>query len=52
MHDRTLLSTHTILKPWEEEREEIINLKQKQDHYYNRSAQVLPEVQPSTKEYV
>ena len=32
--------------------EELINLKQKQEHYYNRSAQVVPELQPSTKVYV
>ena len=49
---RTLLPTCTILKPQEEEREELINLKQKQEFYYNRSAQVLPELQPNTKVYV
>ena len=51
-HYRTLLPTCTILKPQEEERKELINLKQKQEHYYNRSAQVLPELQPNTKVHV
>ena len=41
---KTLLPTRTMLKSRGEEREELLNLKQKQEQYYNRSAQTLPEL--------
>ena len=49
---KTLLPTRTMLKPKEGEREELINLKQKQEHHYNRSAQVLPEITTNMEVYV
>ena len=41
---RTLLPTWTMLKSREEEREELMSLKRKQEQYYNKSAQTLPEL--------
>ena len=49
---KTLLPTRTMLKPKEREREELLKLKQNQEHYYNRSAQELPELRTNMKVYV
>ena len=48
----TLLPTRTMLKSRGEEREELLNLKQKQEQYYNRSAQTLPELDENMQVYV
>ena len=48
---KTLLPTRTMLKPKEREREELLKLKQNQEHY-NRSAQELPELRTNMKVYV
>ena len=48
---RTLLHTQTMLKSREGEREELLNLKQKQEAYYNKTAQRLPELSINTKVY-
>ena len=49
---RTLLPTWTMLKSREEEREELMSLKRKQEQYYNKSAQTLPELSANMKVYV
>ena len=49
---RTLLPTRTMLKSREGEREELLNLKQNQEYYYNRTAQILPELHTNMKVYV
>ena len=49
---RTLLPTQTMLKSREEEREELMSLKSKQEQYYNKSAQTLPELSANMKVYV
>ena len=49
---KTLLPTRTLLRPKEREREELLKLKQNQEHYYNRSAQELPELKTNMKVYV
>ena len=49
---KTLLPTRTMLKPKEREREELLKLKQNQEHYYNRSTQELPELRTNMKVYV
>ena len=49
---KTLLPTRTMLKSRGEEREELLNLKQKQEQYYNRSAQTLPELDENMQVYV
>ena len=49
---RTLLPTQTMLKSREEEREELMSLKQKQEQYYRKSAQTLPELSANMKVYV
>ena len=41
-----------MLKSRGEEREELLNLKQKQEQYYNRSAQTLPELDENMQVYV
>ena len=46
---RTLLPTRTMLKSREGEREELLNLKQNQEYYYNRTAQILPELHTNMK---
>ena len=45
---RNLLPTQTMLKSRKEEREKIMSLKQKQEQYYNKSAQTLPELSLTT----
>ena len=40
-----------MLKSREEEREELLNLKQKQEEYYNKTAQRLPELSTDMKVY-
>ena len=42
----------TMLKSREEEREELMSLKWKQEQYYNKSAQTLPELSENMKVYV
>ena len=49
---RTLLPTQTMLRSRGEEREELMSLKQKQEQYYNKSAQTLPEHSTNMKVYV
>ena len=49
---KTLLPTRTMLKSKEEEREELLSLKQKQEQYYNKSAQMLPELNANMKVHV
>ena len=49
---RTLLPTQTMLKSREGEREELLNLKQKQKEYYNKTAQRLLELSINMKVYV
>ena len=49
---RTLLCTWTILKSREEEREELMSLKQKQEQCDNKSAQTVPELSANMKLYV
>ena len=49
---RTILPTQTMLKSREEEREELMSLKRKQEEYYNKSAQTLPELSANMKVYV
>ena len=49
---RTLLPTRTMLKSREGEREELLNLKQNQEYYYNRTAHILPELYTNMKVYV
>ena len=49
---RTLLPTWTMLKSRKEEREELMSLKRKQEQYYNKSAQMLPELSANMKVYV
>ena len=49
---KTLLPTRTMLKSREEEREELLSLKRKQEQYYNKSAQMLPELSANMKVYV
>ena len=49
---KTLLPTRTMLKSRGEEREELVNLKQKQEQYYNRSAQTLPDLDKNIQVYV
>ena len=49
---RTLLPRRTMLKSREEEREELMSLKQEQEQYYNKSAQTLPELSANIKVYV
>ena len=41
-----------MLKSREGEREELLNLKQKQEDYYNKTAQRLPELSINMKVYV
>ena len=41
-----------MLKSREEEREELMSLKSKQEQYYNKSAQTLPELSANMKVYV
>ena len=41
-----------MLKSRGEEREELLNLKQKQEQYYNRLAQTLPELDENLQVYV
>ena len=49
---RTLLPTRTMLKSREEEREELMSLKRKQEQHYNKTAQTLPELNANMKVYV
>ena len=49
---KTLLPTRTMLKPKEREREELLKLKQYQEHYYNKPGQELPELRTNMKVYV
>ena len=49
---KTFLPTRTMLKSREEEREELMSLKQKQEQYYRKSAQTLPELSANMKVYV
>ena len=49
---RTLLPTWTMLKSREEEREELMSLKRKQEQHYNKTAQTLPELNANMKVYV
>ena len=49
---RTLLPTQSMLKSREEEREVFMSLKRKQEQYYNKSAQTLPELNANMKVYV
>ena len=49
---RTLLLTWTMLKSREKETEELMSLKQKQEQYYNKSAQILPELNANMKVYI
>ena len=41
-----------MLKSREGEREELLNLKQNQEYYYNKTAQMLPELHTNMKVYV